>query len=372
MKGYPGIEQLGPRLFKVYADLGVVDGKRVRKTKRVHGTVTQAVRVRTRLLLQAGKPIETDMTLHDFCFDVWLPQAKIRQKTRDDYVSKLDLHIMPYLGSYRLPSVTPYVIESWLTRLSDEGKSDWVRAGAFRVLRAALGKAVKWEMLERSPADRVDAPQPPKRELDNLATVEDLNAYLDAFEGHWAEVGLALELGGGFRLSEIGGLTWNDIAFEWFDDEDGKYVMATVRVRRTLQYTSQGYVHEDTKTVSGKRDVDMPPWASTILWRHKDVGPVLKYRTRSLTQAYRRILRDAGLHYVAFRDLRHSHATMTLDIVGDLHVVKDRLGHRRVATTDAFYIGRRRGADHSAAKKLDTVRCHKVTNQKSAQGGSGR
>ena len=66
-------------------------------------------------------------------------------------------------------------------------------------------------------------------------------------------------------------------------------------------------------------------------------------------------LRAAGIDGVTFHGLRHAHASWLLAGGADLQVVKERLGHAKIATTEG-YLHTLPDADQTALAALDKIR----------------
>ena len=67
-------------------------------------------------------------------------------------------------------------------------------------------------------------------------------------------------------------------------------------------------------------------------------------------------LAAAGLMFqVRFHDLRHAHASWLLAGGADIQVVKERMGHSSITTTQK-YLHTLPNADHAAVTALDTIR----------------
>ena len=75
----------------------------------------------------------------------------------------------------------------------------------------------------------------------------------------------------------------------------------------------------------------------------------------TLTHAFTRIARKAGLLHVRFHDLRHTHATLML--MSGIHpkIVQERPGHASVAFTLDIYSHSVPGLQEAAAMRLDEV-----------------
>jgi integrase len=76
-------------------------------------------------------------------------------------------------------------------------------------------------------------------------------------------------------------------------------------------------------------------------------------------QIWQPAVKAAGLEPVRMHDLRHAHASWLLAGGADLQVVKERLGHASIATTER-YLHTLPGADETALDALALVRAQAV------------
>ncbi len=295
------------------------------------------------LTLRLGK--RSSPTLERFVEDTYLPALSVRLPTQEDYVRTLRQMVLPYLGAMALSDIEPHTIEIWLGTLKRRGASEQVRAHAFRILRACLKRAVVWRVMESCPTDGVRPPRPMRRDFTTLTT-EEANAYLDAFEEHPVELAVVLALAAGLRLSEIAALSWADIDF----------AKKVVRVRKAVRHVAGGVVMLQPKSPRSRRDVSLPEWALERLSAYAGSGPIFGVQPGAITSAYRKHVRNCRLRPIAFRDLRHTHATLLLAAGANVVTVSRRLGHQSVSTTDMFYLQPGRAADRDAARKAEVIR----------------
>jgi integrase len=73
----------------------------------------------------------------------------------------------------------------------------------------------------------------------------------------------------------------------------------------------------------------------------------------SLTQSFRRFVRESGLRQITFHELRHSHATQLLKEGIHPKIVSERLGHATVAITMDTYSHVLEGMQEETADRLD-------------------
>ena len=71
----------------------------------------------------------------------------------------------------------------------------------------------------------------------------------------------------------------------------------------------------------------MPPWLKHL---------PLAIGFEGVKSGFRRAREAAGMSHVHFHDLRHSCATILLQLGADLHVVREILGHTSVKTTERY------------------------------------
>ena len=342
---------LGNGRFRVRIGSGTdpATGERRVLQRTVSGGRLAAEQALAALLVEAQLPPTATMTLRSYVEGVWIPSLRLRERTIDGYKCKMNQQVLPYLGDLSLADVDPYALDSWLARLSDLKLSDRTRQHAYRVLHAALGRAVKLRLLPANPLDAVDAPRVERKTPEVLTAVE-ARAYIAAFRGHLLEAHVLVTLDCGLRRSEAAALKWSDIDFS----------AGTVDISRGLHQAHGKVWTEPPKTVKSRRVVDLSPPILARLKELRGIGPLTSENGATvspdrITELYRRHLAKCELRKIPLKNLRHTNATRLLEAGVPLWVVSQRLGHSSQATTDAFYLapGRERMAE--AAQTLGAV-----------------
>jgi integrase len=169
---------------------------------------------------------------------------------------------------------------------------------------------------------------------------------------------------GGLRPSEALGLQWDDIQGD------------TISIQRTLVDKVGGLHFAPTKTKKSRRAVVVPGVVVDALkahrkrqaaeqlkageaWRGEGLvfcnqvgGPIRQSQTR---KSFKRLRKVAELPPMRIYDLRHSAATLLLEMGEDLKVVSERLGHSTITLTADTYSHVTRGMQERAAAKLDKL-----------------
>jgi integrase len=286
--------------------------------------------------------------------ETWLGAARMstRPQTWDGLRRIVAKHIAPALGQLKLGDLRPDVIQRLYAAKLAEGLAPSTTRKIHIVLHRALAMAVRWGYLVRNPADEVDRPTAPGRELVALRPAQ-LNALLDLAaqprvgEGigprheraaaQWAVLWM-LAIQTGCREGELLGLAWSDVDLE----------QGTLTVRRTLVSTHDKIPSfGEPKSKTSRRTITLPAELKDALrthrlrqnedrlaapeWAEYDLvfcgyggTPLLR---RNVLRAFKESLRRAGLpESVRFQDLRHAHATMMLRAGVPLKVASGRFG----------------------------------------------
>ena len=145
-------------------------GKRKRKWHSFQGTKRQAQVECARLIsaMKGGTYLEPCKTTLASFLDQWLVYVKsqVSPRSHERYCDLARKNIAPLLGGVIMTSLRPAQISTAYTAALASGRRDG-KGGLsprtvhhmHRVLKQALGQAVKWEMLNRNPGDAVDPPK---------------------------------------------------------------------------------------------------------------------------------------------------------------------------------------------------------------------
>jgi integrase len=218
-----------------------------------------------------------------------------------------------------------------------------------RVLHRALGHAVLWKLVPNNPADSVDVPKGPTREI-QILTEGEVKEVLAKLRGRQmyqiALVGLAT----GLRRGEILAIRWKCL-----DLDSGK-----LRVEQSLEQTKKGTLRfKAPKTKYGRRTVSLPVSviaelrnlrkaqaeerlslglgkepADALVFRRLDGDPLLP---NSVTTEWRRLVRSLGLPKVSLHAWRHTHASQLIASGMDVLTISRRMGHGSPAITLNVY-----------------------------------
>ncbi len=370
MKGH--IRERSPGHWAIIIDLRDPEtGKRRRKWHSFQGPKREAQVECARLIseMNGGTYLEPSKTTFGQFLEHWLDHVKsqISPRSHERYCEIVRKNIIPALGAVFLNKLRPAQISAAYSKALESGRRDGKGGLApttvvymHRLIKQALGQAVRWELLARNPADAVD---PPKAERGSLTTYDMAQTVKLLEELRGSRLRLPVLLGAmcGLRRGEIVALRWSHV-----DLAAGK--MAVVE---SAEQTAGGVRYKPPKSGRG-RTVALSAMVLTELRQHRlaqaeellrlgvrasdatfvytrqDGEPM---QPRSLSQMWSTI--TTTLPRIRFHDLRYAHATHLLAAGVHPKVASERLGHSRVGITLDLYSHVLPGMQEDAAARVD-------------------
>ncbi|MBU3069390.1 tyrosine-type recombinase/integrase [Aestuariicella sp. G3-2] len=264
-------------------------------------------------------------TLSEFAHEHHLPYIKSRKRSWRNDESMFRLRILPALGRYRLDQLRRLQLQEFHTSLQSEGLSPASCDHHLKLLRSALNLAVKWEMLEKNPADKI-----PLLRVDNkkerYMTPEEQQRLLNVLKGDENQVvALLIEflLWTGARLNEALKATWQDI------DIGNKVWRIPATNAKSKKVTSKPLNQTALKVLDELKKLNPD---HTHLFVNKRTGK----RYTNVNKPWHRIRAMAGLPELRLHDLRHQFASMLVNSGRSLYEVQQILGHSDPTVTQRY------------------------------------
>jgi hypothetical protein len=179
MKGH--LKERSPGHWAIILDTRDAEtGARRRKWHSFTGTKRQAQLECSRLIteLSGGAYVEPAKTTVREFLDHWLDhmRSQVAPRTHERYGEIARKNLVPFLGNVILSKLQPAQISAAYAKALERGRRDGTGGLSprsvhhmHRILRQALGHAVRWQVLARNPADAV---KPPKVEREKLQTYD--------------------------------------------------------------------------------------------------------------------------------------------------------------------------------------------------------
>jgi integrase len=220
-------------------------------------------------------------------------------------------------GNRPLGQITRAELQDWQAWKRERRKPATVNRLLGR-LRHMFNKAVEWDLLDKSPMERLKFLPENNARLHYLS-MEECDKLLEAcFASHMKAL-VTMALHTGMRRGEILNLKWHDI-----DLNSGSIII------RDSKNGQPRHVPMD----SAVRDL-LSGYIPTSGSSH--VFPSASGARRSTVQkAFRNARIRAGMPDLHFHDLRHTFASHWVMSGGDIYVLKDILGHKSIVMTQRY------------------------------------
>ena len=302
------------------------------------------------------KRIEANMLFSDY-MESWLNIIKgsVAVPTYSSYSEIVNKNIIPYFRERKitLQGLTAKDIQAfYLHELQRVSASTVIHYHAN--IHKALKYAVKIDLIEVNPADKVERPKR-KQYVGSFYDANEINALFEAAKGTKLELPILFGAFYGLRRSEAVGLKWDAIDFE----------ENTIVIRHTVtQCNVDGkkviVASDTTKTKSSRRTLPLVPFVKERLLALKEeqaenrrlcgrsyikeylgyvcvneIGDLIK--PGYVTQSFPKLLKANGFRHIRFHDLRHTFATYALANGVDAKTLAGILGHTKASFTVDTY-----------------------------------
>ena len=316
--------------------------------------------------------IDRDMPFSSYLVQ-WMEIARstLKPNTAAGYASMIQNPIAPYfqqrgitLGGLQAVDIQMFYT-SQLKRVSANTVIHY-----HAIIHRALKYAVKTDLIDVNPADKVERPRK-DRFTASFYDGNEVNRLFQAARGTPLELPVMLAAFYGLRRSEVVGRKWDAIDFE----------NKTIAIRHTVTACAEKgrrieVAADTTKTASSRRTLPLVPAFQTKLAALKEqqeknrilcgrsyctdsLGYVLvdamgnRLKLSYISTAFPALLKRNGLRPIRFHDLRHSCASLLLKNGVPMKQIQEWLGHSDFSTTANIYAHLDAGSKLTSAQAME-------------------
>ena len=326
-------------------------GKRRKSTKRGFATKREAEEwLRNFLITQKA---DFDMKFEDFwkmnCADM---ETRLREHTMRTKKYIVELKILPYFGNKRVNDITAADIRQWQNELIKIGYSPTYLKTINNQLSAIFNYAVRYYDLKSNPCAKTGSMGKSKAEEMDFWTGEEFRRFIDSVMNKRLSYMAFMTLyWTGMRLGELLALNPKDVDLE----------KRTISITKSYQRLGKKDVITPPKTPKSKRVITIPEFLAADIKDYMDslydlqeddrLFPITKYY---LEHEMQRGIKESGVKRIRVHDLRHSHASMLIELGFSPLEIANRLGHEKVETTLNTYAHLYPNKQTKLAERLDS------------------
>lgn len=259
--------------------------------------------------------------------------GNLKQDTANKKRQMIRLYIEPYFGKIPEPTaITPVIINNWLAQCTAK-----LAIPTMRNIRSELNQILKFAMRNNSLQSNPMALSEPlpkvktKNKRVKMLTPEQYELFRNELPNEPYKVFFDTMYWGGLRIGETCAIARIDVQPYY------------IRIRHTFVNDKDGGHFNEPKTDDSKRKVQIPHFLYFRLKRYMetiyidDKERIFPFKPQNAYAVMVCRINKLGLPPSSPHTLRHSYASLLLNITKDFAVVAAQLGHSNVRTTIETY-----------------------------------
>lgn len=291
------------------------------------------------LLNAAAQPTMPFRTLTD----LYLADKKAHTKliTYETKKNRIDKWLLPFFADKPIDAITAADVRKWQADLkasrnaNNKPLSPGYMQNLVTELSSVFNYAVRIYGLRMNPCQIAGNAVGKKQKSLNFWTKEEFDKFIATFDKRDPYyITFLILYYCGLRIGE----------FEALAPEDFDFDAGTLTVNKTYHLINGKGVITSPKTEKAIRTITLPPFLMKCIKRHiariYDVSSTTRLFTASHSSYARQLeihTKMAGVRRIRLHDLRHSHASLLIELGFSALLVSERLGHENVSTTLNIY-----------------------------------
>lgn len=279
-------------------------------------------------------------------------ETRVRSTTLANKKNMIYLKISPFFEKINVNAITPNHIRNWQNGLKKQGYSPTYLKSINNQLTAIFNFAIKYYNLTTSPA--LKAGSMGKKNADSMQfwTVEEFKTFIEFSDKSIATLAFKILFWTGIRRGELLALTFNDVDLE----------NNLISINKTFTILEGKDIINSPKTPKSKRVISISQSLSddikkyiNSLYSYKSSDRIFTLSLSYLSREITRVCKKSKVKPIRVHDLRHSHASLLIELGFSPLLISERLGHEKIQTTLDTYSHLYPNKDSLVANKLNNL-----------------
>ena len=307
-------------------------GKRRQKKKEGFKTKKEAQAFEIDFL--NGCRTDVDITFANLVL-AYMEDCRVRLKSTT-YANKehlIQTKLLPYFGDMQIKDIDVAAVRKWQNEIisSKENYTPTYQKSIHNQLSAILNYAVKYYGLPYNAAARCGSIGKKNADQMQFWTVDEFQCFIKTVDDDLtAKTIFYLFFFSGIREGELLALTLNDFDFD----------RCTVSINKTYARLNGRDIIQEPKTPKSKRIVSLPKpildmvlTYSKQLYEYQPTERLFNVTKHYLHHQMDKYCKKSGVKRIRIHDLRHSYASLLINLGVSPIEIQERLGHEDVQTT---------------------------------------
>ncbi|BFK94168.1 site-specific integrase [Blautia producta] len=262
-------------------------------------------------------------------------EHRLRESTIINKRYVFDLKVTPYFKNKKMCDIKASDVRAWQNALIKKGYAATYLKSINNQLAALFNYATRYYDLRDNPCRKAGSIGKSKAEEMEFWTKQEFKEFLPSMnEKPEARMAFLLLYWTGMRIGELLALTYEDVDFH----------NRAITINKSYQRIKGKDMTTPPKTPKSNRKVTIPPFLVEELKEYCSVlyGITAKERMFRFTKSFMehemvRGIKETGVKRIRLHDLRHSHASLLVEMGFQPLAIAERLGHEKIETTLSTY-----------------------------------
>jgi integrase len=259
-------------------------------------------------------------------------KSRLRESTIENKKVLIKLKILPFFKDFTLNSIKATHIRKWQNQLiNDNDYADTYLKTINNQLVAIFNYAVKYYDLKENPCHKAGSIGKKNATEMQFWTFEEYNKFIPSIDDKPnSKISFEVLYWTGMRIGELMALTPNDI------DLDNKQIT----VNKSYQRINKQDIITEPKTPKSNRIIAITDFLCAdiksylnMLYDLEPTDRIFNFTKHFLHHEMNRGCKKSGVKRIRLHDLRHSHASLLIELGFSPLLIAERLGHEKVETT---------------------------------------
>lgn len=282
---------------------------------------------------------------------------RLKGSTIDNKRNIVNNHILPYFGKQRLEEITAPDVRAWQNEIRSKGFSQTYIKSINNQFSAIMNYACRFYKLSENPVRTAGSMgKSNTAEEMKIWTKEEFTSFIQTVKEPEYHLLYDILFYTGLRIGEALVLTPSDFKEEIM----GGNIRRSLTVSKTYFRKGGVTVYNTPKTLCSRREVTVPQtlWDEIQaylkrLYEVEDDERIFPMEKNTVNKKWKKHLAAAQVTEIRIHDLRHSHASMLINMGKPILEVSKRLGHKTVKTTWDTYAHLYPGKDIELADSIN-------------------